>query len=104
MTWHIWAILCVIALGGVAFLWLRMPVCHWYCTRCEKLVSSGRLHPGKYTCGTKVLTAYLCNVCASWNTSPASRSHCNDCSSRQVTLGVEYHLGSALWRWRNQGA
>jgi hypothetical protein len=45
--------------------------------------------------------AYVCKSCASWNTSPKTNWHCNDCSSTAVALGVEYHLVKAFWTWRN---
>jgi hypothetical protein len=48
--------------------------------------------------------AYFCQTCASWNTTPTSDWHCRDCSSKVVSLGVEYHLATGLWRWRNQKA
>jgi hypothetical protein len=107
MTSQVWAILgalSVLALVGIALLWRRMPVFRWYCRRCKKIVSSGRFHPGKCTCGTGSLVAYFCRACASWNTSPTSKWHCGDCSSKDIILGVEYHLFTALWRWRNQNA
>jgi hypothetical protein len=104
---QIWAIVIatsVLALVGLAFLWLRRPVYRWYCRRCKKIVSSSRFHPGKCACGTHALVAYFCKACASWNTSPTTLWHCSDCSSKSVILGAEYHLHSALWVWRNQHA
>jgi len=109
MTLQTWAIVgavsvAVLALAGMSFMWRRMPVYRWYCSRCKKIVSAGRFHPGRCACGTSLLVAYFCRACASWNTSPTSNWHCTDCSSKNVILGVEYHLGAALWRWRNRAA
>lgn len=89
---------------GMALLWRRMPLFQWYCGRCKKVVAASRWHPSKCTCGTDRLAAYFCQTCSSWNTSPATKWHCNDCSSPKVRVGVEYHLGQARWRWRNQAA
>ncbi len=104
MSLEFWVVLGVAALAGVGFLWWRLPVYQWYCRRCRKIVSSGRRHPGKCACGTDALVAYFCKACASWNTSPKTSWHCNDCSSKAVVLGVEYHLDTAFWRWHNQNA
>jgi hypothetical protein len=107
MTAQVWGIvagLSFLALVSIAFLRWRMPVFHWYCRRCKKIVSSGRFHPGKCTCGTNALVAYVCRACASWNTSPTVNWHCSNCSSKDVTLGVEYYLLRAQWKWRNQAA
>jgi hypothetical protein len=94
----------VVALGGLAFLWLRMPVFQWYCRRCKKIVSAGRFHPGKCACGAHALMAYFCRSCASWNTSPKSYWHCVNCSSKAISIGAEYHFVSALWTWHNRAA
>jgi hypothetical protein len=107
MTGQVWGILAgvsFLALVGIAFLRWQMPVFRWYCRRCKKIVSSGRFHPGKCTCGTNALVAYVCRACTSWNTSPTVSWHCSDCSSKDVTLRVEYHLVKAQWKWRNQAA
>jgi hypothetical protein len=107
MTSQIWAMMIAgsfLTLVGIAFLWLRMPIYHWYCRRCKKIVSLGRFHPARCNCGTDSLVAYFCKACASWNTSPSLNWHCNDCSSKFVTLGVEYHRFTRVWRWRNQHA
>jgi hypothetical protein len=107
MTLQFWAILSAVffpALAGIALLRRRIPVFRWYCWQCRKIVSSGRFHPGKCPCGTHSLVAYFCKTCASWNTSPHPNWHCGDCSSKDVQLGVEYHLGKAMWRWRTQDA
>jgi hypothetical protein len=107
MTSQAWAIVGVatfLAVFGAAALWLRMPVYQWYCRRCKKVVSSGRLHPGRCICGTGALMAYFCKACASWHTSPTTYWHCMDCSSKQVILGVEYQLFNRYWKWRNQDA
>jgi methionyl-tRNA synthetase len=107
MTTEIWGMIGAVsflALAGGGFLWLRRPVYHWYCGRCKKVVSESRSHPGKCTCGTDRLMAYVCQSCASWNTSPAKNWHCLDCASTKVRLGVEYHIARTLWRWRNQNA
>lgn len=105
MTWEVWATLgtvAILALVGTAFLCRRLPVYHWHCRLCDKIVSAGRFHPGRCTCGTNLLVAYFCRDCASWNTTPTSRWHCGDCASRNVLPGVEYHLVQAQWKWRNQ--
>ncbi len=107
MTLQVWAILGAVsflASIGIAFLCWRMPIFRWYCRRCKKIVSTGRFYPAKCPCGTSVLVAYFCRACGSWNTSPTSNWHCSECSSKKVTLGVEFYLLTALWRWRNQNA
>jgi hypothetical protein len=105
-AWAIVSVASILAVVGIAFLWRRMPVYRWYCRRCKKVVSSGRFHPGRCACGTNVLLAYRCRSCASWNTSPLERSswQCDDCSSKNISLGFEYHLATALWRRRDQDA
>jgi hypothetical protein len=103
-VWMIVAGVAVTVLIGVAFLWLRRPVFRWYCRHCKKIISAGRFHPGRCTCGTKTLVAYFCKDCSSWDTTPTPGWHCNHCSSKDVALGVEYSLGTALWRWRNRPA
>lgn len=102
---QVWLILIassLVVLIGSVFLWLRMPVFRWYCRRCKKIVSAGRFHPGKCTCGTGALVAYFCKDCGSWNTTPMSNWHCVACSSKDISLGVEYHFGTGLWRTRNR--
>jgi hypothetical protein len=94
----------VLVLSGLAFLWLRMPVFHWYCRRCKKIVTRGRLHPRKCPCGGDALVAYFCTACSSWNTSPSAVWHCVDCPSKAVTLGAEYHARTGQWKWRNKAA
>jgi hypothetical protein len=101
MSLQLWSILGVAALACIVFVWWRMPVYQWYCRRCRRVVSSGRLHPKKCLCGTNALVDYVCKSCASWNTSPKTDWHCTDCSSTAVALGVEYNLGKAFWTWRN---
>jgi methionyl-tRNA synthetase len=102
--WWIGAGALILSLVGGVWLLRRMPVFQWYCGRCKKVVAASRRHPGKCACGTDRLTAYFCQTCSSWNTSPTSKWHCNDCSSPKVRVGVEYHLIQARWRWRNQAA
>ncbi len=105
MTLQTWAIvggISLMALIGAALLWRRMPVFRWYCRRCKKIVSSGRFHPRKCTCGTAALVAYFCKNCGSWNTAPNAHWHCVACSSKDVNLGVEYSFGTHLWRKRNR--
>jgi hypothetical protein len=107
MTTQLWWMIgggIALALIGAAFLWRRKPLFQWYCGRCKRVVSASRLHPGKCTCGTDRLAAYICQTCSSWNTSPTNKWHCNDCSSTKVHVGVEYHIARTMWRWRNQGA
>jgi hypothetical protein len=107
MTLQVWAIVSAVsfvALLGLGFLWTRMPRYRWYCRRCKKIVSSGRFSPAKCTCGADALVAYFCQDCTSWNTSSSLNWHCNDCASKHVALGVEYHRFSSQWRWRNQKA
>ena len=102
-AWQVWAIVgavSILALVGVGFMWRRMTVYRWYCSRCKKIVSAGRLHPRRCTCDTNMLVAYFCRACASWNTSPTSNWHCSDCSSKKVngqgiwaTTGVQEVIG-----------
>lgn len=91
-----------VALIGLIFLWLRMPVFRWYCRRCKKMVSAGRFHPAKCSCGTQALVAYFCKDCGSWNTTSSGDWHCAACSSTDISLGVEYHFNTGLWRMRNE--
>jgi hypothetical protein len=102
---HIWLILgglSAVAVIGLVFLGLRMPVFRWYCRRCRKVVSAGRFHPAKCSCGTQALVAYFCKNCGSWNTTSTGDWHCASCSSKDISLGVEYHFATGLWRTRNQ--
>jgi len=101
-TQAILAGLSLMALVGLVFLWLRMPVFRWYCRRCKKIVSSGRFHPAKCTCTTNTLLAYFCRNCGSWDTTPALSWHCLACASKAIILGVEYNFGTGLWRTRNR--
>ena len=107
MTTEVWSILvgvsCLILVGG-AFMWLRKPVFHWYCGRCKTMVCESRSHPRKCTCGSDRLVAYVCQSCASWNTTPMKNWHCLDCASTKVHVGVEYLFLRTMWRWRNQNA
>lgn len=103
-AWLIAVGVSLVVLIGVVVLWIRMPVFRWYCRHCRKVIATGRFHPGKCTCKTSVLVAYFCQDCASWNTTPSSGWHCAKCSSKNILLGVEYNLITALWRWRNQNA
>ena len=93
---------CVVVLAAAAFLWHQLPILHWYCGRCEKVVSSGRFHPRRCACGVDSLSAYICRICAGWNTLPASSWPCRDCSSKEISVGVEYQFGTQCWKWRNQ--
>ena len=104
---QVWAILgplSLMALIGLGFLWQRMPVFRWYCRRCKKVVATGRFHPAKCPCGTTRLVAYFCRDCASWNTTSTSGWHCVACSSKDMSLGVEYNFGTGLWTTRNRNA
>lgn len=108
MTGHIWAILGVIGVSFpavvivITLLWRQIPLHHWYCRRCKKIVTCGRFfHPRKCACGSNTLVAYICDHCGSWHTSPTAGWHCQDCTSKNVDLGVEYRAGTAMWRWRN---
>ena len=101
--WIIGAILSLLLAGG-AFLWWRKPVFQWYCGRCKRVVCASRGSPGKCTCGTDRLIAYVCQACSSWNTSPTKKWHCKSCNSTKVHAGVEFHSARTLWRWRNQTA
>ena len=87
---------------GLVVLWMRMPVFHWFCRHCKKVISIGRFHPGKCSCATNTLVAYFCKDCSSWSTTPLHGWHCEKCNCKEVVLGVEYNLGTALWRWRNR--
>ena len=107
MTHQAWVILISVSVVvpiGLAFLWLRKPVFRWYCRRCKKIVSRGRFHPGKCTCGTQALVAYFCKDCGSWNTTPKADWHCVTCSSKDVSLGVEYAFRTGMWRTRNRNS
>ena len=100
-----WAILAAVSLAGllgVGGFWLRMPVFRWYCRRCRKVVSTSRFHPAKCACGTQAVVAYFCKDCGSWNTTPKSNWHCAACSSKDISLGVEYAFHTAMWRMRNR--
>jgi hypothetical protein len=106
-TWQIWAIVgasSFVALAILMILWLRMPVYHWYCRRCRKVVGAGRMYPRKCSCGSGVLVAYYCKTCGGWNTLPTANWRCGKCSSQAMILGVEYHIDRGLWRWRNRAA
>jgi hypothetical protein len=107
MNQQIWVILLassVVTLSGLVVLWLRMPLFRWSCRRCKKIVSISRFRPAKCSCGTQVLAAYFCKNCASWNTTPRSNWHCVACSSKDLSLGVEYKFGTGMWRTRNVNA
>ncbi len=101
-VWQIVGAVAVLGLIGLIFLWLRMPVFRWYCRSCKKITSRSRFHPGRCACGTQTLLAYFCRDCSSWDTTPTPKWHCNQCSSSDVILGVEYRLHTAIWRWRNR--
>ena len=96
--------LSLVALIGLVFLWLRKPVFRWCCRGCKRIVSTSRFHPAKCSCGTNTLVAYFCRNCGSWNTTPTSNGHCVACSSKDISLGVEYSFGTGLWRTRNRNA
>jgi methionyl-tRNA synthetase len=107
MTMEMWTMIgaaSFLGLVAAGILWWRLPVYQWYCGRCKRIVSASRLHPGKCTCGTDRLMAYVCQSCSSWNTSPVKNWHCNNCASTKVHVGVEYLFMRTLWRWRNQQA
>lgn len=89
------------AIIGLIVLWVRKPVFRWYCRRCKKIASTGRFRPSKCGCGSQTLVAYFCKDCHSWNTTPTPQWHCAACSSKDISLGVEYALGTGMWRTRN---
>jgi hypothetical protein len=93
---------CVAGLGGSIFMWLRMPVFRWQCRRCKRIVSISRFHPARCTCGENTLVASFCKNCGSWNTSPTPHRHCVVCSSKDLSLGAEYHFHNSMWRMRNR--
>src|SRR5262245_15353922 len=105
MTPEVWWIVggvSVLVLLIMFILWQRMAHFHWYCRGCKKMVSHGRFHPSRCQCGSQVLLAYYCRDCLSWNTSRTSSLQCNACSSKNVVIGVEYHVHKSLWLWRKQ--
>jgi hypothetical protein len=107
MTQQIWVILCTVlgvGLIGLMILWLRMPVFRWSCRRCKKIVSVSRFRPSKCSCGTDGLVAYFCKDCGSWNTTPKLEWHCVTCSSKDISLAVEYKFATGMWRTRNVNA
>ena len=101
-TWWIVGCSALGALVGLVLLWRRKPLFRWSCRRCKKIVSRSRFHPAKCTCGTRSLVAYFCRDCRSWNTTPTPNWHCGACSSKDISLGVEYNFGTGLWRTRNR--
>jgi hypothetical protein len=101
-VWMIVAGLCVVALAGATYLWLRMPLFRWSCRRCKRVVCASRFHPGRCTCGGNALVAYFCGHCGSWNTSAAEKRRCHACSSSDLILGAEYSFGSRLVKARNR--
>jgi hypothetical protein len=103
-TWTIVIALFLAAVITMLFLFLRMPVFRWYCRRCKKIVSARRFKPGRCICGTTTLVAYFCKSCGSWDTTPTSSWHCAACASKDLSLGVEYNLGTGMWRTRNRNA
>jgi hypothetical protein len=103
-TWMIVAGVSLLVVLAPAFVWMRMPCYRWYCRACKKIVSTGRFHPARCTCGTQVLVAYFCRDCGSWHTTPDSKWHCDTCSSKEVSLGVEYSFATGLWRTRNRNS
>ncbi len=104
MTHEVWisvvAVLIAAALG-LAFLWLRMPLYRWSCRHCKRIVSTSRFRPAHCTCGENTLVANFCKRCGSWNTSPKPPRHCVACSSKDLSLGAEYHFRTNMWRMRN---
>jgi hypothetical protein len=100
-----WIILggaCVLALAGLAYVWLRMPLYRWGCRRCNRIVTVSRFHPGRCTCGVNTLAAFFCGDCGSWNTLPTASRHCVACSSRNIVLGAEYNFGTRNVSIRNR--
>jgi hypothetical protein len=105
MTHEVWltvGAVCLAAPIAVFFLWLRMPVFRWSCRSCKRIVSTSRFHPTRCTCGENTLVATFCKSCGSWNTSPTPSRHCVACSSKETSLGFEYHFHNGLWRTRNR--
>ena len=104
MTQEIWitmGVVIVAAVLGSLFLWSRMPVYRWSCRNCKKVVSTSRFHPARCTCGESMLVASFCKTCGSWNTTPTPNRHCVTCSSKELSLGAEYHFRTSRWRMRN---
>jgi hypothetical protein len=33
---------------------------------------------------------------------PASNWSCKDCSSKEISVGVQYQFSTQYWTWRNQ--
>jgi hypothetical protein len=104
MTQGVWLTVVAVlfaAVLGLAFLWLRMPLYRWSCRHCKRIVSTSRFHPGRCTCGENILVARFCTRCGSWDTSPTPIRHCVACSSKELSLGAEYHFRTGIWRMRN---
>jgi hypothetical protein len=101
-VWTVAGSVCLLALAGSAYAWLRMPRYRWSCRHCKKIVTVSRLHPGQCTCGASTLVAYFCGDCGSWNTSPTAKRRCVGCSSKNIILGAEYNFGRRLVRIRNR--
>jgi hypothetical protein len=78
---------CVFAIAGGAYTWLRLPLYRWSCRRCKEIVTVSRFHPGRCMCGAGVLVAFYCGACGSWNTLPSASRHCVACSPRASLSG-----------------
>jgi methionyl-tRNA synthetase len=105
MTHEVWVTVgavCLAALIGLGFVWLRMPVFRWSCRSCKRVVSTSRFRPARCACGENTLVASFCRNCGSWNTSPTPNRHCVACSSKELSLGAEYHFSTSRWRMRNR--
>jgi len=103
-AWMVVGGVCLLALAGSAYAWLRLPLYRWGCRHCKRIVTVSRFHPGRCTCGASTLVAYFCGDCGSWNTSPTASRRCVACSSKNIILGAEYNFGTRLIRLRNRDA
>jgi hypothetical protein len=101
-TWMVVGGVCVLAVAGGAYAWLRLPLYRWACRHCKTIVTVSRFHPGRCTCGAGTLVAYYCGACGSWNTLPSASRHCVACSSKGLIIGAEYNFSTRFIRMRNR--
>jgi hypothetical protein len=100
-VWIALGMVSVVAVFGLLLVWVRMPIYRWSCRHCKQVASTSRFHPARCTCGENMLAASFCKSCGSWNTTPKPPRHCVACSSRELSLGAEYHFITSRWRMRN---
>ncbi len=61
-TWMVVAGVCVLALVGGTYAWLRLPLYRWSCRHCRKVVSVSRLRPKRCACGAGARGLFLRNL------------------------------------------